>query len=226
MDRLPDILKNHKQKFTDYVKCASTCSEDKLGLCQPQFVLCCKLLAKSITIQETFGAHTCQFSNSAYVNCNHFLYYWVYAVHANIDTFQDVSVHLFNWTIRNGVGCPKPAVNHCALNCMVAHCMILLSKTNFWLFHHMAKLWGFEFMKWTFACMVFTVSDALFEHKYRDISVTGLILLLFGCRPALSMLKSWRPFIVQSGMKQCTCRNSLPSLSLWDHIIQSVITLA
>ncbi len=67
MDRLPDILENHEQMFTDYVKCASTCSEDKHGLCQPKFGLCCKLLAKSIKIQETFGARTCQFSNSAYV---------------------------------------------------------------------------------------------------------------------------------------------------------------
>lgn len=67
MDRFPDILENHEQKFTDYVKCASTCSEDKQGLCQLLFILCCKLLAKSIKLQETFGAHTCQFSISAYV---------------------------------------------------------------------------------------------------------------------------------------------------------------
>ncbi len=54
--------------------------------------------------------------------------------------------------------------------------------------------------------MVFTVSDALFGHKYRVISVTGLMSLLVRCRPALSMLKSWLSFIVQSGMKHCTCR--------------------
>ncbi len=97
----------HPQKLwtkVHWLQCASTCSEDKHGLCQPQFVMCCKLFAKSITIQETFGARTCQFTNSAYVNCNQFVYCWVHAVYANIDTFQDVSVHLFNWTIRMELG--------------------------------------------------------------------------------------------------------------------------
>ncbi len=110
-------------------------------------------------------------------------------------------------------------MNHCALNCMIAHCMLLLSETNFSgikkIYIHFFIKWqnceslnAFEFMKLTFACMVFTVSDTLFGHKYRVISVTGLMSLLVRCRPALSMpmLKSWLPFIVQSGMKHCTCR--------------------
>lgn len=106
---------------------------DKIAICQlditssskteqkyinlKQIVLCYEFLAKSIGIGETFGAHSCQFWNSAYNVChlNHFVYSWVFAVNANIDALI-FRTFLFNFV---WVWCPELVENHCATNWML-----------------------------------------------------------------------------------------------------------